>query len=425
MTRKPRPLPELIDLSLVAELFNHFSALTGLAVRLVDADGRQILASSERLAPQCEVCRMIHTTEGGLAHCAEDFLEGGREARRWGTPFYFECWLGLMEWTVPILVEDELVGVLVCGQVLMKDRDRGFREEVLRQTREVGGDVRAVNAAINTIRTVTPQQSRAAAELLQLIAYRVNEQGARAVEERRRQTQQQRRIAEAMHVHKQVHSDARYPIELEKQLVSHVCLGEVARAKEILNNLLGAIFFRDMGNNEVLKARLIELLAMVSRAAVEAGGEMEELLGVNLLYLQRLGRSETPEEMSTIMIEALNRFTEGVYRTRNTEQLRVLSDALAYIREHATGDLSIDDVATACHRNASTLRKLMREQLGTTFSDYVNRIRIERSIDLLKDPAKSLAEIAVEVGFYDQSHFGKVFRQVTGYTPALYRKKVL
>ena len=71
------------------------------------------------------------------------------------------------------------------------------------------------------------------------------------------------------------------------------------------------------------------------------------------------------------------------------------------------------------------MRKLFREQLGMTFSDYINRLRVERAQELLKDPRRSLAEIAVQVGFYDQSHFGKVFRQVSGYTPALFRKKVL
>ena len=96
-------------------------------------------------------------------------------------------------------------------------------------------------------------------------------------------------------MHKAEGAPPTYPIELEKKLLGHVRLGEVQRAKEIINNLLGAIFFSDMGRIEVLKARLIELLAVLSRAAVEAGGELTETLGANLHYLQKIIESETPK----------------------------------------------------------------------------------------------------------------------------------
>jgi hypothetical protein len=44
--------------------------------------------------------------------------------------------------------------------------------------------------------------------------------------------------------------------------------------------------------------------------------------------------------MSAVVVGALNRFTEGVYRMRNTDQLRILGDALAYIRAHAAEEFA-------------------------------------------------------------------------------------
>jgi two-component system response regulator YesN len=352
------------------------------------------------------------------------FADGGREGLRWGMPYFYQCWLGLMEWTVPLVIDGAIKGVLVCGQVLIKDLDDLFYEDVINECRRLGIGLEQANGAIEHVRVITPQQSRAAAELLQVIANQVSSEGAEQQKVQRHRTEAQQRIAESIHGQK-LKAGPCYPIELETQLIGHVRLGEVKRAKEILNHLLGEIYTRDMGNIPVLKARLIELLAILSRAAVEAGGELEETLGANLSYLQEIHEANTAEDMSMVVVQALDRFTQGVYRTRNTEQLRILGDALAYIRRNAAGELSLDDVARACHKNPSTLRKLFREQLGQTFSDYLNRVRVEQAIEKLKDPNRSLAEIAVEVGFYDQSHFGKVFRQVTGYTPALYRKKAL
>ena len=429
MDKQSRPLSELIAMELVEELFSHFSALTALSVRLSDAAGEFIMATPAEIADVCPLCTLVQGQDEGCRQCMAAFALGGREGQRWGTPYFYQCWLGLMEWAVPLVIGGQIVGVLICGQVLIKESDDLFYEGVIRQCRQLGLSIDQANEAIEQVRIITPQQGRAAAEMLQLIANQLNQQSAQQAEQQRRQSEQQQRIAEAIHWYKGdgdgqegVHC---YPIELEKQLIGHVRLGEVTKAKEILNNLLGAIFFRDMGNQAVLKARLIELLTMLSRAAVEAGAGLEDMLGANLSYLQQIIRCETIEDMSGILIEALDRFTEGVYRTRNTEQLRVLGEALAYIRQHAGEDLSLETVARVCHKNSSTMRKLFREQLGMTFSDYINRLRVERAQELLKDPHRSLAEIAVQVGFYDQSHFGKVFRQVSGYTPARFRKKVL
>ena len=426
MDKGERHLSEFIDFEAVEEIFGHFSALTGLSLRLTDPEGELITATSPEIAEGCALCALVQSRPEGLHRCMSAIAHGATEAQRWGGPFIFPCWLGMIEWTVPLLLDGELIGMLVCGQVLLNGRDPAFYEVIGAEGRRLGLTDAEVREAAGRVPIIDPQQCRAAAELLEMIANQLNEHGAQQRLSLRRQTQQQQRIAEAIHNFKDSGAPrAGYPIELEKQLINAVRLGEISRAKGILNTLLGAIFFSDMGGTPVLKARLVELLAMLSRAAVEAGGELEEVLGANLSYLQQIIQGQTPEELGGIVIQALDRFTDGVYSTRNTEQLRVLGEALSHIRRHASEDLSLEDVARACHKNSSTLRKLFREQLGMTFSDYISKLRVERAIEILRDPHRSLAEIAVEVGFYDQSHFGKVFRQITGYTPALYRKKIL
>lgn len=58
-----------------------------------------------------------------------------------------------------------------------------------------------------------------------------------------------------------------------------------------------------------------------------------------------------------------------------------------------------------------------------SFGDYIRKLRIEKALDLLKDPGNSLAEIAYLTGFSDQSHFTRIFKKVTGKNPSEYRKK--
>jgi AraC-like DNA-binding protein len=59
-----------------------------------------------------------------------------------------------------------------------------------------------------------------------------------------------------------------------------------------------------------------------------------------------------------------------------------------------------------------------------SFGDYIRKLRIEKSIELMKDPKHSLAEIAYLTGFSDQSHFNRIFKNHTGKNPSVYRKNV-
>lgn len=59
-----------------------------------------------------------------------------------------------------------------------------------------------------------------------------------------------------------------------------------------------------------------------------------------------------------------------------------------------------------------------------SFGEYIRKLRIEKAISLIEESQYSLAEIAYLTGFSDQSHFSRIFRQVTGFNPSRFRKKL-
>jgi AraC family transcriptional regulator len=69
------------------------------------------------------------------------------------------------------------------------------------------------------------------------------------------------------------------------------------------------------------------------------------------------------------------------------------------------------------------LIRSFRRHFGTTPADYARTLRVERSRQLLVHSKSPLAEIAVSVGFADQSHFTRTFRRFMGVTPAVYRRE--
>ena len=60
--------------------------------------------------------------------------------------------------------------------------------------------------------------------------------------------------------------------------------------------------------------------------------------------------------------------------------------------------------------------------MGISFSTYLNQVRIEKSKELLKNKQHKIIDVAIMVGFEDQSYFTKVFKRVTGVSPNHYRE---
>jgi hypothetical protein len=87
--------------------------------------------------------------------------------------------------------------------------------------------------------------------------------------------------------------------------------------------------------------------------------------------------------------------------------------------------LSLKEISESLNVHPTYLsREFSKYFDNLSFGDYIRKLRIEKSLELLKDPQYSLAEIAYLTGFSDQSHFNRIFKMHTGKNPSVYRKNL-
>jgi AraC family transcriptional regulator len=96
---------------------------------------------------------------------------------------------------------------------------------------------------------------------------------------------------------------------------------------------------------------------------------------------------------------------------------RRLKQALAYIEDHLSEDLSLSSIAAITGISASHFKTLFRESAGVPVHQYVIQRRIERAKDLLMQDKLSIAEIALATGFSHQSHLARHMRRSVGLSP--------
>lgn len=100
---------------------------------------------------------------------------------------------------------------------------------------------------------------------------------------------------------------------------------------------------------------------------------------------------------------------------------RVLDNLVLYIDTHLRLSPTASEMASLCGLCPSHFARKFRHSTGLSLHRFINRRRLQASLELLKDQSQPLAHVALELGFSSQSHFTRVFSELTGMTPAKYR----
>jgi len=97
--------------------------------------------------------------------------------------------------------------------------------------------------------------------------------------------------------------------------------------------------------------------------------------------------------------------------------------AQSYIDAHySEQDLSLEQVAAAVEISPGYLSRLLKQETGFSFVDYLTRVRINKAVQIMSDPAVKVYEVAEAVGYQSQHYFSRAFKRVFGRPPVEYRK---
>lgn len=96
-------------------------------------------------------------------------------------------------------------------------------------------------------------------------------------------------------------------------------------------------------------------------------------------------------------------------------------DILNYI-EIAPFNLSIHDVASKFEYSDDYFSTLFKREIGITFTEYINKKRVNKSIELLTTTNMTIEAICLTIGLNEKKHFYNIFKKYTGKTPGEFRK---
>jgi len=192
---------------------------------------------------------------------------------------------------------------------------------------------------------------------------------------------------------------------------------------EAIQRLLAAIF-TSLGSypfhSHVVQTIVGEMLKVSDKAFKEGLasariGQGELPPRTDLGRIAEIGQLERwMQDYYSALLNLLKRQRAGGSHSRHVSQ------AIRFVRERYRESVTLETAAKHIGLNPSYLSRIFKEETHSTFSEYLNRVRIDAGRKLLESGQYSIKQISDQVGFGTYNYFFKVFKETTGMTPQAY-----
>ncbi|MDQ0872765.1 AraC-like DNA-binding protein [Paenibacillus sp. V4I3] len=214
-----------------------------------------------------------------------------------------------------------------------------------------------------------------------------------------------------------------YPKPIENELIDAIKLAEKDKSKELLKQLLQAVFAAPLTPQEyqIPLARLLNNLLMVMQESgislnqihPNKGSLFEELLNLHMT-------AEIEDWFWTEVIHPLIR----IYRDRQDAQYHNISEKIIDLVQHYYDtDLTLEECASRLHYNANYLSSIFRKETNCSFSDYLSTYRFNMAKKWLSETDMPIKDISSKLRYNNSQNFIRSFRKQEGLTPGQYRDK--
>lgn len=402
----------------VKEVLGNLQSFTNLAIQLIDGSGQLLMSFGQSTG----YCAILKKQVFDKETCFALHRNAGRHAQVLGEAYIFACHANLNHIAFPLILEEELLGSVIIGPFLMDSPDSTLVSDLAERKQLPPGLALELYDELGSLAVLPPAKVN---QLKKLVDHLLSPllPGERAfLLQNQQKMAQQARINETIQVYKGENPSSS-PIFFhlkEKELISRLRTGSIQEGKALLNEFLGHVLFTEGGQIDAVRIRAIELTVLLSRVAIEGGGKPESIYRLNRLFLHRLYQEQELEELCLLMQEVLESFMRSMFREQDKGNPYVRK-ALRYMCDHYSEHLELDQVADYVGLSPSYFSTLFRQTVGASFREHLNWIRVEESKHLLLNEQHTLADIAISMGFPDQSYYCKVFKKFVGVTPGKYR----
>jgi AraC-like DNA-binding protein/ligand-binding sensor protein len=339
--------------------------------------------------------------------CSKLHVNAIKEAHRFGGSHIYMCEMGFMFWTSPLYSNGKFIGAVIgSGFSGLERKEAPYAES------RGAASMEEMEERTDLFASAESERIKSLSELLLVCAEYLSTGGG-----------------ETVPAVKKSGPVPAYPMDKERLLLAALRRGDHETGRKLLNELLEVLFYANPGPFGFMQFRAIELVVLLSRAAMKPRAANQEgpapydaaLLEANNRYFRCIQEAKNIEELTDMLHIIVERMSAQIFSFQGMCHASVLRKAERFIWDNYTRKISLQEIAASAGLSAPYFSTIFKEEMGENLSSYLNRLRVEKARHMLAETDLTLTAIASACGFEDQSWFSKIFKSFTGISPGKYR----
>lgn len=209
--------------------------------------------------------------------------------------------------------------------------------------------------------------------------------------------------------------------EEKMELLARVRIGDEEGSVAYLKILLERLAQAYKHNIDMFKSETFELMMTVSRLVLDVGHNALELLSDSAKIMQDLYHTIRYDKYVVKVCEYWRKLARQVAEAHALEASPVIRSAIGYMKEHLQEKITLGEIAQYCYLSTYHFSHLFKKEVGMSFVDFLNKLRIEKAVHFLETTDLPIKLIAARTGFQDTNYFSRKFKMVTNLSPTEYR----
>ena len=262
-------------------------------------------------------------------------------------------------------------------------------------------------AAVSRPYPVSHDPRAAVEEALHALQYRIVEGTSRVLEP---------------HVTRVERDTFEFTLQQENELANRILAGDFNGARSVTEDVLHQNFELKELSIEMGRCLAFSLATMFVRSMNRVSRYRASSRADALRPIERIAACRTYEELRTTIVDLLQTVCSDIADGRASHTQVLLDQVEAFIHDQVRDpNLGTKIIADRFDMNAAYLSRVFKEHLGASFSDYINRRRVEIGKQLLSTSDRTIADIGQEIGYPESSSFIRFFKKFEGITPGVFR----
>lgn len=402
----------------IYNVLNNLQEFTGLAVQLIENSGKVLMS----FGGTTNYCSILKKKVFNKEECVELHIKAGQIALHLGESYIFCCHANLHHIAFPLINQGDFLGSIIIGPFLIDKPDCTVVSIVAEQYHLTANLALELNDELAKIAVLSPTKVNQLKKLMDNLLMPLFPGERYLLIQNQKKMSQQAKLNEAIQVFKEEKDEGGLDTFYlkEQNLLSQFRFGTITEAKALLNDLIGFLLFHEGNQIENVRIYCLELTILLSRESIDGGAKINTIHQYCKQFCNLLLQEKSIENLCDLIREIIEIFMNAMLKETDKGNPHIRK-ALRLMADNYSHHLQLNRVAKYVGLSPSYFSSLFRQIVGDSFSEYLCKIRVEKSKLLLLSQKYALMDIAIAMGFPDQSYYCKAFKRIVGVTPGKYR----